>query len=801
VDKLLYWLDKIQAQDCPLVGDKAFNLSILMQRGYPIVPGFVVGANVLREFLDSLDNSEALVADLPHSSLHLDVGNWRQLQQVATSLSQEIISATIPEEWVRAIFVEARKLECNSLIFRPTLTLPSTSGNISGLFNGISCRCEEEEIALALKRTWSQFFRARSLLYWQHFAFDLRKINFAVLVQPLRDAVASGFLNANASVFEIQASWGLGMSINAGEVLPDVYYIQRQTGVLLEQHLGNKIIGYRLKNTNQQNTNQQNTNQISQEGTSNSVDVLDKSCVVAYLMEDAQQHQYALQEEYLQQLITIANQLVSQLGRNFTLDWTITQEGKIAKIYFTKVSHSLSVSQNLHCIKGVGASTGCITANAYVISNPRIKPEEVPQGAILVVPFVAPGWLAILRNVSGIITEQGGLTSHAAILARELGIPAVVNAPKVTSLIQSGEQLLMDGDKGEIYRIGMSILEEDDEKEIPNSSHLSPSSLPHPKSPAPHPKSPAPHSPLPIPHSPITATELLLNLSQASLIEPTASLPVDGVGLLRAEMMMLEILAGQHPSNWIAQQRTQELQQLWFKEITKFARGFAPRPVFYRSLDWRVNEFLPSDDTLSSGLESYEGERGTWSYMQNPAVFELELKAFKAVQQAGYRNLNLILPFVRTIEEFRFCRRKVEEFGLTQVPQFQLWIMAEVPSVLFLLPEYIKAGVQGISIGTNDLTQLLLGVDRKQGQLTNGFQEAHPVVMDAIAQLIKMARNAGIPCSICGQAPSLYPKMIDKLVQWGISSISVEPEAFDRTYRAIARAEQRIILEAARRGE
>jgi pyruvate,water dikinase len=185
--------------------------------------------------------------------------------------------------------------------------------------------------------------------------------------------------------------------------------------------------------------------------------------------------------------------------------------------------------------------------------------------------------------------------------------------------------------------------------------------------------------------------------------------------------------------------------------------------------------------------------------MQNPAVFELELQALAIVQASGYRNINLLLPFVRTVEEFIFCRHKVEQAGLMQISQFQLWIMAEVPSILFLLPEYIKAGVMGISIGTNDLTQLLLGIDREQGKLGRIFDESHPAVMKAISQLIKMSQAGGIPCSICGQAPALYPEIIDQLIAWGITSISVEPEAVDRTYKAIARAEQRLILAAARK--
>jgi pyruvate,water dikinase len=304
------------------------------------------------------------------------------------------------------------------------------------------------------------------------------------------------------------------------------------------------------------------------------------------------------------------------------------------------------------------------------------------------------------------------------------------------------------------------------------------------------------------------STQLLLNLSQPILIQSAQSLPVDGVGLLRSELMLLNILEGEHPQSWLVSGREAELLEKWTEQIIRFAAAFAPRPVFYRSLDWPYTTGNPPDlespsNSDSVGLAigappSITRHRGTFGYLCHPAVFELELTALATVQKAGYTNINLLLPFVRSVAEFSFCREKVQKAGLTQVPQFQLWIMAEVPSVLFLLPEYVKAGVAGISIGTNDLTQLLLGVDREQGDMNRVLNELHPAVMGAIAQLIQMAQTAGIPCSICGQAPAIYPEIIDQLIQWGITSISVEPEAVDRTYRAIARAEQRLILAAAR---
>ncbi len=523
MDKL-YWLDQIKLQDRAKVGDKAFYLSRIMQRGYPVVPGFVVGAEVLQQFLETLNSSESLVADLPHSSLHLDVANWRQLQQVADRLRQEIITGTVPASWVSKVLTAAKEWESDHLILRPTVMVPSNTqavGNISGLLESVFCPCNEEAIAFGLKHTWSQLFRARSLLYWQRAGIDLQKVNFAVLVQPVRNAIASGLLHANNSGWEISATWGLGVAIAHGEVLPDVYYIQSETGQLLEQQLGNKILAYRVDNTAAKDDLQP---------VNESLLTLNNTCLVAYLLEETQQKQYALQEEYLQQVIVLGNQLVSELGKNFHIAWTISQETPTPKLYLTQVSAPQSAIPNVQIIKGLGAARGRVTAAAFVIGNSPSKLEQLPPGVILVARTIQPDWLPLLQTVSGIITEQGGLTCHAAILARELSIPAVVSATDVTALIQSGEKLLIDGDRGEVSRIKEDIASESiprgwgaGENPELNYSYSSMPSLPS--------KShgwETSRSSL-TPPQPLIATQLLLNLSQTRLVEKVQNLPVDGV--------------------------------------------------------------------------------------------------------------------------------------------------------------------------------------------------------------------------------------------------------------------------------
>jgi len=770
----VYWLDQIKLQDRAKIGDKAFYLSRIMQRGYSVVPGFVVSAEVLRQFLETINSSESLAADLPYSSLHLDVANWRQLQLVAGRLRQEIIAATVPPQWVNKIITAAKEWQTKYLILRPSLSVLNTGqgvGNTSGLLESVFCYCDEDAIALALKRTWSQLFRAKSLLYWQRVGIDLQQINLAVLVQPIQNAIASGSLHVNSSGWTVEATWGLGLALTRGEVLPDMYYVQQETGIVLERHLGNKLLAYRLDDGNK----------ASEQSILQSVLTDENTGLVAHLVTEDQQKKYALAEPDLQRLVALGNQLVSELGKSFTVKWTLGDIKPVSQLQITEVSTPPSAIPNLQLIKGLGAATGRVTATAYVI-NSQEKPENIPQGVVLVAPAIAPDWLSLMHQVVAIVTAQGGLTSHAAILARELSIPAVVSAKDATTLIQTGEKLLVDGDRGEVYRLRESKTGNGENNTL--NSAISSFSL---------------HHTLERNSLPMIATQLLVNLSQPSLIERSQNLPVDGVGLLRSELMLLNILEGQDPNSWLFDGRRAELLELWSQQIMQFVRAFTPRPVFYRSLDWKFHEFPSLSYTSASTPHSIFGDRGTFSYVNNPAVFELELAALATVQKAGYSNLRLLLPFVRNVAEFIFCRHKVEQAGLTQVSQFQLWIMAEVPSVLFLLPEYVTAGVAGISIGTNDLTQLLLGVDREQGQLTKVFDERHPAVMGAIAQLIQMAKSAGIPCSICGQAPALYPEIIDRLVEWGITSISVEPEAIERTHQAIARAEQRLLLAAARR--
>ncbi|NEP01405.1 MAG: response regulator [Symploca sp. SIO2E9] len=844
----LYWLDQIQSSERLLVGNRAFHLSKLRQLGYPVITGFVVPASAFWKFLELLGESQPSLADLADSDLHLDVDNPRQLQLVAQQIRQQITTAPLPPSWELLLTRAAQAQPAPAMVLYPSLSLRSPVERIGdynfeapasifdqinnpyclppGIWESHICLNQPEALILSLKRVWAQMFRARSLFYWQRAGIKLQQLSLAVLIQPLWNACTSGSMLADATEWNIQATWGLETALCKGEVLPDTYHLEAQTGTLLASQLGNKTRAYRL---NQESlTPKQN-------------------CLQAYLLSEEQQQQYALEEKYLQQLIALSHRLRAEFNQTFSLEWTICQtpEHSEPRLYITQFSpqtrivsyeswrsHSiLTPDITPQLVRGLAAAAGRVSAPAQVIIDKDENLAEMIQGKILVAKSVAPDWLPWLKQAAGIVTEEGTMTSHAAIIARELGLPAVVSAAGITQLIKTGEHLLLDGDQGEIYRLGSGergkegegergrggeyLLSNSGIQQQPPSSnhqsnHRSNGQRLNFQQPQPGRAMLGKHMAntkrnLPSNYSNLNqfpiATQLLVNLSQPDSLEKIVGLPVDGIGLLRSELMMLSALENLHPSEWLRQGRQDELVERLTELIVKFAAALAPRPVLYRSWDWRSHEFQSLiGDPLASETEvnPIVGLRGTRRYLIDPSCFDVELAALRQVYSYGYTNIQLMLPFVRTVEEFNFCRRRAEQAGLTDNPHFQIWIMAEVPSVLLLLPDYVKAGVQGISIGSNDLTQLLLAVDRDQGQFSEVLDGRHPAVKRAIKQLIYMSKEDGIPCSICGQAPAQYPELIDSLVQWGITSISVDLNALESTYIAIARAEQRLLLESLR---
>ncbi len=762
VDRFL-WLDQIQAIAEPWVGSEIVALSQLAQAGLPVEPGFVISAQVLTEQLTAI--SEPLFANFPHS----DLEQPQQLQAIARSLQQAIQAAPLSPDWLTQIAAAIASLNTEVLSLRPFLWIAEADCLTErSLLQPQFCWCQLESIQPALKQLWADLYQAKNLLFWQHTGVSLSQVRLAILVKPVQSAQAAGFVRPDFAGWQIESSYGLGDVIVLGEVIPDRYQLDRSALAVQQQTLGQKTYTYAPTEPSQ-----------------------GEACITG--LPHAVSDQFALSEVQLQQLIGLIPKVQAQLGDGYGWSWAWQEnqsgdvpqlELRILQVTQTEIPAAIAQRPALelpksHLLKigqGIAAASGQAIAETVILRDSTQFLETPPTGKILVVSSFQPEWLPWLKQSVGIICETGGMTSHGAIMARELGIPAVVGMDKATTQIASGKLILLDGEQGQVYEFS---------GDRPPTPILTP-------------------RPLAVPSEFALlggelATQLLVNLSQTYALAYAQTLPVSGVGLLRSEVLLPEVLQYHHPELWLQQGRQAEIVAGLAAQIQEFAAAFHPRPVFYRALDLRSHEgrgLLGGQQFEPTEGNPTLGRRGVSRYMANPELFDLQLAALRQVHQAGYPHLHLLLPFVRSVEEFEACQQRVVRAGLFKSnPQMQLWLMAEVPSVLFLLPSYVRAGVQGISIGSNDLTQLLLGVDREQGYLTEQLDERHPAVKAAIAQLIKTAQELGIPCTICGEAPVRHPELVPWLVDLGITGISVAPESVLATQRAIAQAEQRHLIQ------
>ncbi len=365
--------------------------------------------------------------------------------------------------------------------------------------------------------------------------------------------------------------------------------------------------------------------------------------------------------------------------------------------------------------------------------------------------------------------------SHASIVSRELGIPCVVGTGNATNALKTGQVVTVDGASGKVYKgkVGRQELATGNSELVASTKYLAAREA-----------------------VPITATKVYLNLAEPTKADEYAQLPVDGVGLLRAEFIIANI--GEHPHAMMASGRSKEYVQKLSEGIGTIAQAFNPRPVVYRFTDFKSNEYK----SLKGG-EKYEeqennpmiGYRGASRYILDPEEFALEIEAVKAVRDGmDLKNLHVMIPFVRRVDEFTRVRDLMHQNGLKQGADFKLWIMVEVPSTIFEIQKYIDEGIDGISIGSNDLTQLILGIDRDSSKLATEFDERYPAVMGAMIHVIKTCRKAGVSASICGQAPSVYPEVTEALVKAGITSVSVAPDVAISTRKLIASVEKKILL-------
>jgi pyruvate,water dikinase len=747
--KTIVWFDEVTKVDIPLVGGKGANLGEMVHAQIPVPPGFIVTASAYFKFL----NGAGLTDEIRRYLEGLNVNDSKRLQELADVIKDKISRAAMPPDMVKEMKDAYRKLGEGLVAVRSSATaedLPEAS--FAGQQRTFLNIQGADEVVAAIQACWSSLFEPRAIFYREEHGFDHFKVGIAVPVQKMIQSEASGVLftveplSSDTTKILIEAIFGLGEAIVSGDVTPDQYLLDKN---------GMRIIDKKVHKQEWQLM--KNTNAPSGELESN----------VKVPVPAAKQSKQKLSDKDIVVLAELGKTIEDLYQFPQDIEWA--KQGTQFFILQTRPVTTLKPKDTgkiFHKIEAQAILTGVAASPGIAVGPVRIVPvasqiDKVKNGDVLVAEMTTPDFVPAMKRASAIVTDRGGRTAHAAIVSRELGIPCVVGTEVATKTLKDGQEITVDGARGEVYTGRVA--------------------------------EPTKSTPAVISQERIkTKTRVYVNLAEPDLAETIASRHVDGVGLLRAEFMIAQI--GGHPRYMLHEGKGEQFMEMLARGITTFTKAFYPRPVVYRTTDFKTNEYR----NLRGG-ERYEefeenpmiGYRGCSRYTREPEVFRMEVETIKKVCQS-YDNLYVMIPFVRFVDELVRIKRFFVAEGLYQFPNFKLWMMAEVPSNVFLIDKFLDAGIDGISIGSNDLTQLILGIDRDNPKLAPEFDERNEAVLIALEKLITVSASKGVTASICGQAPSVYPELTEKLVKWGITSVSVSPDMIDETRRIIAAVETKL---------
>ncbi len=783
--KYIRWFSELSKKDVNIVGGKGANLGEMFSSGFPVPPGFVLTANAYFDFI----KKTGLGSKIQDKLRGLDVEDTAKLQQVSKDIQALFLSEKIPEEMEKEIITAYDKMSTSDKhlekVKGKALEIIKAGRDLSFVAVRSSATAEDlpeasfagqqatflnvkgiDQLFNAIQHCWGSLFTARAIYYRERNNFDHMKVALAAVVQKMVNSSKSGVMFSinpatnNMNQIVIEAGWGLGEAIVQGSIDPDMYVVDKTTGEIIEKKV-----------------NFQDWYFIRDSDTGKTI----RADVPEHLM-NAQ----VLTEHEIKVLAELAKKVEDHYGFAQDMEWAVekknlylVQTRNVTTVKKSPVDEAESAKISAEVlVKGLEASPGIASGVVKKIFS-MDELNKVQKGDILVTTMTTPDFVPAMQKAAAIVTDHGGLTSHAAIVSREMGVPCIVGSSNATSILQDNMEVTVDATKGVVYK---GILKQKLETM----------------------KAPQVQATQGVPSVEYeeeieTATKVKVVMDLPDYAEKAARTGADGVGLLRIETMIAG--SGKHPSMLVKTGREQEYIDLLANNIMKIASAFKNKPVWVRTSDMRTDEYRNLEGGAQEPVEANPmlGWHGIRRAMDQPEIITAEFKAIKKLWDAGYKNIGVMIPFVTRIEEVKKAKELLRFVGLEPGKDIDFGVMIETPASVMIIEQICEEGIDFVSFGTNDLTQTTLGVDRNNENLHEIYNEMHPAVLREIASVIKTCKKHSVKTSICGQAGS-RPEMAEFLVRLGIDSISSAPDAVHEIRRTVYQTERKILLEAARKG-
>lgn len=739
------WFDEIHKDDSELVGQLGVTFGELSSLKIPMPQGFVISSSSYFQFL----NENNLTTKIKHILASVDYTVPESLLHASTYIHKHIMQGQLSDQFVKEIFVSYKKI--SGIMHDASVNIYSSATTHHSYDTSFPIKqfsflnvTGESNLILKIKESWASLFDARSLFYRQEKKINHFRSGVAVIVQHMVDADKSGVISTvdplsfDKSKIVIEALFGLNEYAVSKVSTPDRYEVAKRD-LMIQNRTKNtqtvvvKKVGTRIKELSltQSEANRQK--------------ITDKQIIaLAEIGKKIEQHFYFPQ----------------------TIHWTISGQ----KLFITHVkplthspaTHNEQINKSYAPQIGTPLSPGIVSGPVKIVRSEADIKTITPHD-IVIAEKSQPHFESAIKKAGAMLFEHHEPTM-AKKYTKKIGVPTISGIKNLTKLFKNGQIVTVNGTKGELYTGGMK------------SQVVA-------------------HTPHTMDVQQKTATKVYANISHPNEASYAAHHHVDGVGLLRAEHMIASI--GTHPKKFIHDKKEHIFIKQIAEQIEIVLKAFYPRPVVYRASDNMSHELK----NLIGGSQ-YEpketnpllGYRGAYRHLHDQRVFELELEAIKLLRNTSHlKNIWFMVPFVRTPKELMDIKKILTRHGLHRSPTFKIWMMVEIPSNVLMLDAFFDIGIDGISIGSDDLTMLTLGTDKDNAEVAHAYHETSDVLDASYEKIIKTAHKYHITSSICGRAPSVSPALIEKLVSFGITSISVSPDAIDRTRTIISKAEKKLV--------